>query len=98
MWISICVCLLVGYFFTQQDMSIEKDRDDRKRRLILRLKCLYTMAACSLLSLLLLVCIMHIGDRSTEEIAQDLHRFYELVSRLISNTIGDSQATTESEL
>lgn len=73
-WISICVLLLGVYFSSQQDVSIEKDRDDRRRRLILRLKCLYTIAACSLFSLLLLVCIIHVGDRGTEELVNKLYR------------------------
>lgn len=86
-WISVCVCLLVGYFSTQQDMSIEKDRDDRRRRLVLRLKCLYTTAACSLLSLLVLVCIIHVGNRSTGEIIRSLREIYILKANLLFDTL-----------
>jgi len=63
-WIMTCILLLVSYFVTQQDKSIERDRDDRRRRLVLRLKCLYTTAACSLLSLLVLIAVVQVGDRS----------------------------------
>ena len=70
-WIMTCILLLVSYFVTQQDMSIERDRDDRRRRLVLRLKCLYTTAACSLLSLLVLIVVIHVGNRSGREILQD---------------------------
>ncbi|KPI43321.1 Eukaryotic translation initiation factor eIF-1 [Cyphellophora attinorum] len=47
-WIIISIVLLLLYFCTQQDISIEKDRDDRRRRLVLRSKCLYAMAGSSL--------------------------------------------------
>ena len=57
-WIIISIVLLLLYFCTQQDISIEKDRDDRRRRLVLRIKCLYAMAGSSLLSLLALVCLL----------------------------------------
>ncbi|KAK5944547.1 Eukaryotic translation initiation factor eIF-1 [Knufia obscura] len=70
-WIMTCILLLVSYFTTQQDMSIERDRDDRRRRLVLRLKCLYTTAAASLLSLLILIVVIHIGSRSSREVWRD---------------------------
>ncbi len=38
---------------------MEGDKDDRKRRLVLRMKCLYTMAGSSLFSLLVVVCLIH---------------------------------------
>lgn len=60
-WIIISIVLLLLYFTTQQDISIEKDRDDRRRRLILRIKCLYTIAGSSLLSLLALVGLLQIN-------------------------------------
>jgi FtsH-binding integral membrane protein len=60
-WIVMAIVLLFVYFFTQQDISVEGDKDDRKRRLVLRLKCLYTMAGSSLFSLLVIVCLIHIS-------------------------------------
>jgi len=59
-WILLSVALLLLYFSTQQDISLEDDRDDRRRRQILRLKCLYAISTCSLLSLLVLVSILHL--------------------------------------
>lgn len=53
-------------------MSIEQDRDHRRRRLVLRLKCLYTIAGSSLLSLLALIIVIHIGPRQAYEIWQEL--------------------------
>lgn len=58
-WIIIAIVLLLLYFCTQQDISLDKDRDDRRRRLVLRTKCLYAIAGSSLLSLLALVCLLH---------------------------------------
>jgi hypothetical protein len=58
-WIIISIVLLLLYFCTQQDISIEKDRDDRRRRLVLRSKCLYAMAGSSLVSLLAVVGLLH---------------------------------------
>jgi hypothetical protein len=58
-WIVISIGLLAVYFSTQQDISVEGDKDDRRRRLVLRLKCLYTMAGSSLFSVLVVVCIIH---------------------------------------
>lgn len=60
-WIIISIVLLLLYFSTQQDISVEKDRDDRRRRLILRIKCLYTIAGSSLLSLLALVVLLQVN-------------------------------------
>ena len=50
------------YFVTQQDLSIEVDKDDRRRRLVLRIKCLYAVAGSSLASLLILICVIHAGN------------------------------------
>lgn len=58
-WIVISVVLLLVYFCTQQDISVEGDTDDRRRRLVLRIKCLYTMASSSLFSLLVMVGLIH---------------------------------------
>ena len=49
---------MLAYFSTQQDISVEHDRDDRRRRQLLRLKCLYVISACSLFSLFVLVCLV----------------------------------------
>ena len=38
---------------------MEGDKDDRRRRLVLRMKCLYTMAGSSLFSLLVVVGVVH---------------------------------------
>lgn len=56
-WITISITLMLVYFFTQQDIAVEDDRDDRQRRQGLRLKCLYVISACSLFSMLVLVCL-----------------------------------------
>ena len=58
-WIVISIVLLLLWFCTQQDISVEGDKNDRKRRLVLRMKCLYTMAGSSLFSLLMVVCLIH---------------------------------------
>lgn len=59
-WITISIALMLAYFVTQQDISVEQDKDDQRRRQILRLKCLYIISACSLLSLFVLVCLVHL--------------------------------------
>ncbi|EXJ82360.1 hypothetical protein A1O3_06173 [Capronia epimyces CBS 606.96] len=59
-WITLSIALMLAYFCTQQDISLEMDRDDRRRRQILRLKCLYVISACSLFSLTVLVCLVHV--------------------------------------
>ncbi|OAL22679.1 hypothetical protein AYO20_11167 [Fonsecaea nubica] len=61
-WIAISIGLMLAYFCTQQDIfsADHDDRDDRRRRQILRLKCLYVISACSLFSLLVLVGIVQL--------------------------------------
>lgn len=71
-WVVICICLLISYFTTQQDISIDEDRDDRKRRLVLRLKCLYATAGVSLLSLLAVLVVIHIGSRHLHSIRREV--------------------------
>lgn len=61
-WIGISVVLMLAYFVSQQDIAVADDRDDRRRRLVLRLKCLYVVAGCSLFSLLTLVGILQVGQ------------------------------------
>ncbi|KAI1612693.1 hypothetical protein EDD37DRAFT_317404 [Exophiala viscosa] len=57
-WIISSIILMLVYFCTQQDIAVEGDRDDRQRRQILRLKCLYVISACSLFSLLVFICVV----------------------------------------
>jgi len=59
-WISISIALMLAYFSTQQDISVEQGKDDQRRRQVLRLKCLYVISACSLFSLFVLVCPVHV--------------------------------------
>ena len=69
-------------------MSIEKDRDDRRRRLILRLKCLYTTAACSFVSLLSIMLILQIGDRSLREVSNSLSNEIKILVDLLIEQSG----------
>lgn len=94
-WVTVCAGLLVSYFTTQQDISIEKDRDDRKRRLALRLKCLYTTAASSLLSLLLLVVVIHVASRTAQDMWQDNLLITQAYLQQLSRTIGQLAGTDE---
>lgn len=88
-WVLTCVGLLLSYFTTQQDISIEKDRDDRRRRLLLRMKCLYTMAASSLISLLVIISIIHIESKTMSDIwhrsLTELQKTYQGLSAVISH-------------
>ncbi|KAH0833735.1 hypothetical protein FOPE_03273 [Fonsecaea pedrosoi] len=65
-WIAISIGLMLAYFCTQQDIfsADHDDRDDRRRRQILRLKCLYVISACSLFSLLVLVGIVQLDHHT----------------------------------
>ncbi|RMZ90329.1 hypothetical protein DV736_g2440, partial [Chaetothyriales sp. CBS 134916] len=65
-WIVIAIALLIIYFSTQQDISLEHDKDDRRRRLVLRMKCLYTIAISSLSSLLIVIALIHFSTASWE--------------------------------
>lgn len=60
LWVLVSVVLLALYFATQQDISVERGKDDRRRRLVLRTKCLYAMAGSSLFSLTMLLCAINI--------------------------------------
>ncbi|RMD41177.1 hypothetical protein DV735_g3946, partial [Chaetothyriales sp. CBS 134920] len=66
-WIVIAIALLVIYFSIQQDISLERDKDDRRRRLILRMKCLYAVAISSLSSLLVVIALIHFSTASFEK-------------------------------
>ncbi|RMZ77568.1 hypothetical protein DV737_g4254, partial [Chaetothyriales sp. CBS 132003] len=65
-WIVIAIALLIIYFSTQHDISLEHDKDDRRRRLVLRMKCLYAMAISSLSSLLIVIALIHSSTASWE--------------------------------
>ena len=67
-WIFVSVVLMLAYFSTQQDISVETDRDDRRRRVLLRLKCLYVVGACSLFSLMVVVGIVHSDSLGLEDV------------------------------
>ena len=68
-WIIISITLLFVYFSTQQDISVEHDHDDRKRRLVLRVKCLYAMAISSLGSLLTIILLIHISTMDWDQVS-----------------------------
>lgn len=93
-WISTCVCLLISYFSTQQDISIEQDRDNRKRRLVLRLKCLYTTAACSLVSVFALVVFIQLGSKRVQDVKQDVLLWVRAQLQLVTEVI-DVMVTKE---
>jgi hypothetical protein len=59
-WIGVSVVLMVVYFATQQDIDVAsvENRDDRRRRTVLRLKCLYVVGGSSLVSLLVVLGIL----------------------------------------
>ncbi|EXJ54452.1 hypothetical protein A1O7_09792 [Cladophialophora yegresii CBS 114405] len=64
-WICVSVVLMMVYFATQQDIDIttrgtDGYRDDRRRRTVLRLKCLYVVSGCSLFSLVVVLGILHL--------------------------------------
>lgn len=71
-WVCIHVMLLLGYFSTQQDISVEEDKDDRRRRLVLRMKCLSTLAATSTASLMILLGVARLGERDLDLGSSDL--------------------------
>ncbi|KAJ4584476.1 hypothetical protein HRR81_000282 [Exophiala dermatitidis] len=79
-WIVLSITLMLVYFCTQQDISLETDRDDRRRRQILRLKCLYVISACSLFSLTVLLCLLHFDSMSWDWADMEQLR-YSVVSR-----------------
>ena len=68
-WIIISITLLVVYFSTQQDISVEHDHDDKERRLVLRLKCLYAMAVSSLGSLLVIILLVQYSTMDWEQVS-----------------------------
>lgn len=78
-WITLSIALMLAYFCTQQDISLEMDRDDRRRRQILRLKCLYVISACSLFSLVVLVFLLHVDAVAWNEVGLE-----QLVHSIIS--------------
>ena len=71
-WICVSVVLMFVYFATQHDIDVaamgtDGYRDDRRRRTVLRLKCLYVVSACSLFSLVVVVGILHLESVSAFE-------------------------------
>ena len=62
-WIAISIAMMLLYFSTQQDISVEEDRDNKTRRQILRAKCLTAVAWSSLLSLMFVLIVIHLGER-----------------------------------
>ena len=69
-WISVCVVLMLVYFATQQDIDVSAVdrrgstddllRGDRRRRTVLRLKCLSVVSGCSLFTLVVVVGIVQL--------------------------------------
>lgn len=94
-WVVICVCLLISYFATQQDISIDGDRDDRRRRLVLRIKCLCAVAGVSLFSLLAVLVVVHIGSRRVHSMGQDILIFTRAglwwLTSVLDRTIGKDE-------
>ena len=66
-WIGISVAMLILYFSTQQDISVDEDQDDERRRQSLRAKCLGAVATASLLSLAVILAVVHLGDGEIDE-------------------------------
>jgi hypothetical protein len=62
LWILMSIALLVLYFRTQHDISVDEDKDDRKRRLVLRSKCINAVAWTSTASLCALLVVVHLGE------------------------------------
>ena len=60
LWVAISVAVLVLYFRTQHDISVDEDKDDRKRRLVLRSKCVNAVALSSTASLCALLFVVHL--------------------------------------
>lgn len=69
LWVAISIGILVLYFRTQHDISVDEDKDDRKRRLVLRSKCVNAIALTSTASLCALLLVVHleeaVGNSST---------------------------------
>lgn len=62
LWVGMSIALLVLYFRTQHDLSVDEEKDDRKRRLVLRSKCVNAVALTSTTSLCALLVGVHLGD------------------------------------
>lgn len=74
-WICISVAMLILYFSTQQDISIDEDQDDEGRRQSLRVKCLGAVATASFLSLAVILAVLHLGNEDVNEWA--IHKAWE---------------------
>lgn len=62
LWIAISVAVLMLYFRTQHDISVDEEKDDRKRRLVLRSKCVNAIALTSTASLCALLFVLHLEE------------------------------------
>ena len=62
LWIAISIAVLALYFRTQHDISVDEDKDDRKRRLVLRSKCVNAIALTSTASLFALLLVLHLEE------------------------------------
>ena len=62
LWIAISIAVLMLYFRTQHDISVDEDKDDRKRRLVLRSKCVNAIALTSTASLCALLGVLHLEE------------------------------------
>lgn len=94
-WVVVCIGLLMSYFTTQQDISIDEDRDDRKRRLVLRIKCLYAIAGVSLFSLLAVLIVVHVGSRHVHSMWHEVLLFtranLQRLTELLDRSIGKDE-------
>jgi hypothetical protein len=62
LWIAITITCLILYFRAQHDISVDEDKDDRKRRLALRSKCVNALALTSTASLCALLFVLHFEE------------------------------------
>lgn len=62
LWVIMSIAVLILYFCTQHDISVDEDKDDRKRRLVLRTKCVNAIALASTASLCTLLIVVHLNE------------------------------------
>ena len=62
LWVAMSLAVLVLYFCTQHDISVDDDKDDRKRRMVLRSKSVNAIALASTVSLCGLLLVLHVGS------------------------------------
>jgi cell division protein FtsW (lipid II flippase) len=90
LWVLISVVLLGVYFSTQQEISVEKDKDDKRRRMLLRMKCLYAMAGTSLVSLLVMVWVVRYDDWDAGGLIERV-RSGDLTRRFVGRILDDTR-------